>query len=177
MVSIGLLLLRVVAGLTVAAHGAQKLFGWAGGPGIEKFGGFMESMGLKPGWMWAVAGGLLEFGGGLCVALGLLTPLAALAVMVMMLCAIGLVHWSKGFFNSEGGLEFPAVIAGGMLCLAATGGGDYSLDSLWGLTFGQPTTAIAVVLGAVGIALLTIGLTRLKGSHFRIWHHTSPQAH
>jgi putative oxidoreductase len=74
-IAAGLLLLRLVFGLTVAAHGAQKLFGWFGGPGLEGFGGFLEQLGIAPASRWSWAAALAEFGGGLLVALGLLSRL------------------------------------------------------------------------------------------------------
>jgi putative oxidoreductase len=99
---IGLLILRLVAGLTLAAHGAQKLFGWFGGYGLAGTGGFFQSLGFRPGKLHAVAAGLAEFSGGLLLALGLLTPLGALLVLAVMLTAMVSVHGSKGFFMTAG---------------------------------------------------------------------------
>src|ERR1700730_4125568 len=84
---IGLLLLRLTVGLTLAAHGAQKLFGWFGGPGLDKTGMFFEKLGFVPGRRHALMAGLAEAGGGLLLALGLVTPLAASAVFAVMLVA------------------------------------------------------------------------------------------
>src|SRR5215510_4540749 len=108
----GLLLIRLVVGLTLAAHGAQKLFGLFGGYGIAGTGGFFESLGFRPGKLMAVVAGFGEAGGGLGIALGLLTPFAAALIIAVMLVAIVSVHLSKGFFNSNGGYEFPLVNAG-----------------------------------------------------------------
>jgi putative oxidoreductase len=102
----GLLLIRVVLGGIMAAHGSQKLFGWFGGPGLAGTEGWLESMGFKPARLHAVVVGLAEFGGGALLALGLLTPLGAAAIAGVMFVAIATVHWSNGFFNGSGGYEF-----------------------------------------------------------------------
>src|SRR5919198_4641266 len=97
--SYGLLLLRVVLGSTLAAHGAQKLFGWFGGGGLRRTGGSFGNFGFRTPVLMALAAGAAELGGGLLLATGLLTPLSALAVAVVMLNAIGTVHWRNGFWN------------------------------------------------------------------------------
>lgn len=83
----GLLLIRVAVGLILAAHGAQKLFGWFGGYGLRSTGNFLGMTGLKPGVLWAFLGGLSEFGGGLAFALGFLTPLGSIGVIAAMATA------------------------------------------------------------------------------------------
>ncbi|HVJ27733.1 MAG TPA: DoxX family protein, partial [Vicinamibacterales bacterium] len=93
---IGLLLIRAVVGLTMAAHGAQKLFGWFGGYGLEGTGGFLEQLGFRPGRRHAFMAGLVETGGGLFLALGLLTPFAAAAIVAVMLVAAVTVHLKGG---------------------------------------------------------------------------------
>src|SRR5438105_2161032 len=115
MTSLGLLVLRVGLGLTVSAHGAQKLFGWYGGSRIAGFSAHLDRMGLIPATFWAWIAALSEFVGGLLVALGLLGPLGCFAVMGAMSMAIWLVHWPKGFFNTKGGIEFPLMIWVGAL--------------------------------------------------------------
>src|SRR2546423_6069949 len=105
----GLLLLRVVVGLTMAGHGAQKLFGWFGGHGREGTAQMFGSLGFPAATSLAVLAGLGETGGVL-FALGLLTPLAALGIGVVMLNAIASVHWPKGFWNTEGGYEYALVM-------------------------------------------------------------------
>lgn len=94
-IDLGLLILRVVVGLLLTGHGAQKLFGWFGGPGLDGFTGWIGSMGLRPPRLWAVLGGLAEFGGGLLLVLGLFTPLGSLGILASMLMAIIQVHWPK----------------------------------------------------------------------------------
>src|SRR5690348_15051589 len=90
---VGLLVLRVLIGLVLAAHGVQKLFGWWSGPGLKGFTGWMAAMGLKPAAIWGIMGALSEFGGGLLLALGLLSPVGSLGIIGAMLMAIGLGHW------------------------------------------------------------------------------------
>src|SRR6185295_1672714 len=104
--SIGILILRLVVGLTLAAHGAQKLFGWFGGPGLDKTGAFLEQIGFVPGKRNAVLAGLAEVGGGLLLALGLATPIAAAIVLSVMLVAAISAHWKQGFFVQNHGYEY-----------------------------------------------------------------------
>ena len=104
---VGLLLLRLTLGLTFAAHGAQKLFGWFGGPGLGAVGQFFEMLGFAPGRRYALMAGLAETGGGLLLALGLLTPVGAALVFGVMLVAAVTVHIEKGFFAQNGGMNSP----------------------------------------------------------------------
>ena len=150
-IDLALLILRVLVGLVVAAHGAQKLFGWAGGPGMQGFAGWMAAMGLQPAWLWALMGGLGEFGGGLLLAAGLLSPLGALAVVGAMAMAIVLVHWSKGFWGQQGGYEFPLVLLGAAAILGLAGPGAYSLDALLGLAL---PAGLLFWPGVAGVALV-----------------------
>lgn len=149
-VDFAFLILRVLIGLVVAAHGAQKLFGWAGGPGLQGFGGWMHQMGLKPGLFWATLGALGEFGGGVLLAAGLLTPLAAVGVVGAMAMAVALVHWAKGFWITSGGYEYPLVLLGTSAVIGIAGPGAYSLDSLFGIIL--PSWVFWV--GLVGAALM-----------------------
>src|SRR4051795_4142070 len=98
MINIGLLIIRLVVGLLFVGHGAQKLFGWFGGYGIKGTGGWFESIGVKPGATMAVLAGLTELGGGLLFALGLVTPLAAVLIIIPMLVAIAKVHGANGLW-------------------------------------------------------------------------------
>jgi putative oxidoreductase len=147
---IGLLVLRLAIGLTMAAHGSQKLFGWFGGHGLTGTGGYLESLGFRPGRVQAALAGIAEFVGGLLIALGLLTPLGSAMVIAVMVVAIGTVHLPKGFFVSDGGFEYNLMIAASSAALAFTGPGGYSLDAVEGLpTAGWLPGLIAVLVGLV----------------------------
>ena len=154
----GLLLLRVVLGLTLAAHGAQKLFGWFGGYGLDGTGGFMESLGFVPGRRNALMAGLTEAGGGVLLALGLLTPAAAAVSLSVMIVAGATVHGAKGFFLANGGYEYTLVLGLAALSIAFTGPGALSLDSALGLELsGLYWGAAALAVGVLGSAVQLAG--------------------
>jgi putative oxidoreductase len=155
----GLLLLRVVVGLTMFAHGSQKLFGWFGGGGLGGTRGWLGSMGFRPPGLLALAVALAE-SSGLLLALGLLTPLGALGIASAMFVAIVSVHLSKGFFVSNGGFEYNLVLLTSAAAVAAIGPGRFSLDrafhiddNLSGVWWGVGVLVLAVVLGG---AVLTV---------------------
>src|SRR5262245_34559552 len=107
----GILIGRVIFGLAMAAHGAQKLFGWFGGYGLDGTGAFLEGLGFRPGRFFAAAAGLGEFAAGLLTALGLFGPVGpALTILVMMVAMIT-VHASHGFFAMSNGIELPLLYA------------------------------------------------------------------
>jgi putative oxidoreductase len=147
---LALLVLRLVVGLTFAAHGAQKLFGAFGGPGIEGTAGFFEQIGLRPGRLHAWTAALTEFLGGLAIALGIVTPIPAAALIAVMTAAVITVHLKNGFFASNQGFEFNLVLAAALFALAGVGAGGWSLDAA--LNIGMIGTAWA--LGALGAGLL-----------------------
>ena len=154
---IGLLVLRLAVGFTMAAHGGQKLFGWFGGYGLAGTGGFMESLGFRPGRVQAALAGSAEFVGGLLLALGLFTQVGAALVVAVMVTAIGSVHLPKGFFVSDGGFEYNLVIVAAVAALAFTGSGAYSVDAVDGLAVsgwlpGVIAVAAGLVLGAGALA-------------------------
>ncbi|WP_151733599.1 DoxX family protein ['Paenibacillus yunnanensis' Narsing Rao et al. 2020] len=130
MVSVGLLLMRLVIGIAFIGHGAQKLFGWFGGYGPKGTGGWMESIGIKPGVAMAVAAGVLELVGGLMFTLGLLTPLAALLIAGAMLGAMIKVHAPNGFWSTNNGIEFPLTLLVVAVGVALAGPGAISLDAV-----------------------------------------------
>lgn len=125
---IAALVLRVPVGIVLAAHGAQKLFGWFGGYGLEGTGQWMASIGLEPGYLMALLAGSAEFFGGLALALGLLTRPAALVTAFAMLVAIFSVHIGNGLFMSNNGYEYALVLFVATLALAIQGGGAFSID-------------------------------------------------
>ncbi|TMD12152.1 MAG: DoxX family protein [Chloroflexi bacterium] len=154
MVALGLLILRLVIGLTVAGHGAQKLFGWWGGPGMNGWVGAMNRMRIRPAVPWAWVSALAELLGGLGLAIGLLTPLPSLAIAGSMLVAIALVHWPRGFWATKGGYEFNLSILAGIAAIALTGPGAYSLDAAFGIHLPEPLTLIAgTILLLIGVAV------------------------
>lgn len=148
---IALLVLRLVVGGLMVGHGAQKLFGVLGGPGLAGTTGWLASIGLRPAGLWARAAGLAEFGGGLLLALGLLTPLGGLGVIAAMLMAILLVHRTKGVWVSNGGGEYNFVIATVGLVLILTGAGAYSLDGLLNIALSPTLIVVAAALTLLGV--------------------------
>jgi putative oxidoreductase len=145
----GLLLVRFAVGLTLAAHGAQKLFGWFGGYGLTGTGGWLESVGFRPGRRHALLAGLTEFGGGLLFALGLATPLAAALVASVMLVAAVIAHVKNGFFSTAGGYEYNLVLGVTALGIAFTGPGALSIDALFGYGTGGVASGLAAIVIAV----------------------------
>ena len=158
LVSLGLLIVRVVVGLTLAGHGAQKLFGWWGGSGMAGWIAVVNKLRIRPAAPWAWIAALSEFGGGLLFALGLLSPLGSLAIAGTMLVAIATVHWANGFWNTKRGYEFNLTILASVIAVALAGPGTYSIDQALGLHMPEPITlvagTIAVVVGVVGTLAL-----------------------
>ncbi|MEZ8545935.1 DoxX family protein [Vibrio cyclitrophicus] len=129
------LVLRVPVGIVLAAHGAQKLFGWFGGYGLEGTGQWMASIGLAPGYLMALMAGSAEFFGGLALMFGLLTRPAAVVNAFAMLVAIFSVHISHGLFISNNGYEFALALFAATFALAIQGGGKFAIDNrLFGAT-------------------------------------------
>ena len=126
----GALALRVPVGIIFAAHGAQKLFGWFGGYGLEGTGGWMDSIGLSPGVVMAFLAGAAEFFGGIALVLGLLTRPAAFALSIAMLVAIFAVHFQNGLFMSNNGYEFGLALLAASVSLLYSGAGKASVDSM-----------------------------------------------
>ncbi|MEU1011187.1 DoxX family membrane protein [Streptomyces sp. NPDC005890] len=154
----GLLLLRLAFGLFMAGHGAQKLFGLFGGDGLTATARGFEALGYRPGKPFAVIAGLSELLGGLGLALGLLTPLAAAALIGVMINAMATVTGAHGAWEADGGVEFNVCIAVVALSVAAIGPGRLSADRLfpWGRG-GWAEAAVALGLGGVGAAI-TLGI-------------------
>ncbi|MFF5014824.1 DoxX family protein [Streptomyces sp. NPDC001165] len=150
----GLLLVRLTFGLLMAAHGAQKLFGIFGGDGLTATGRSFASIGYRPGKLFAVIGGLSEFLGGLGLALGLFTPLAAAALIGMMINAMVTVSGAHGLWDADGGVEYSVCITVVAIAIAAIGPGRLALDRFfrWG-TGGWGEAAFALGLGGVAAAI------------------------
>ncbi|MNI37397.1 putative oxidoreductase MhqP [compost metagenome] len=130
MMGLGLLIIRLIIGLLFIGHGAQKLFGMFGGYGPKGTGGWMESVGIKPGVAMAVISGLMELIGGTLFGLGLFTQVAAILIALTMVGAIVKVHGPNGLWATANGYEYPLVVLAVVIGVALTGAGAYSLDAV-----------------------------------------------
>jgi putative oxidoreductase len=158
---LGLLALRVGVGGALVAHGAQKLFGWFGGAGLERTGATFERLGFRPGKLNAIAAGLGEAGGGALLAAGLGTPGASAAVAGTMIVASSM-HIKSGFFNSKGGFEYPAVLGWSAAALALTGPGTLSLDHVLGHRLNRSWMRNLALAAAACAAFAVIARRRRK---------------
>src|ERR687896_2361067 len=145
------MIVRVVQGALMAGHGAQKLFGSFGGPGLEGTSGFMEMLGMRPGRPWAYLAGLSEFGGGGLTTLGLFNPLGPLGVIGSMAMATRKAHWGKPIWVTEGGPELPATNMSIATAIMLAGPGKYSLDRALGIRL--PRWMAFLGLAAIAIAV------------------------
>jgi putative oxidoreductase len=155
----GLLILRVVIGGTMFAHGAQKAFGWWNGPGVDRWRQAVGGMGFQPVGLWAGVSIVAELTGILLV-LGFLTPVAAAIVLAQAIVIIGHAHLAKGFWNTQGGYEFPLSLAGGAAALLFTGPGAVSIDALTGVGLTDTGLLALFLLGIAG-GLLGVSAPRL----------------
>jgi len=160
---VGLLVLRLVVGLTFAAHGAQKAFGWWSGPGYAGWTGIIGNMGWRPARFWALVSIAAELVAGLLFAIGLLTPLAATALIGQSVVIVYGVHWPKGFWNAKGGWEFPISLAAGAVAIGLTGPGAISLDAPLGLSVADPVRLGLAALGLLG-GLGSLAIKRLAAA-------------
>lgn len=119
---------RLAAGVIFTAHGAQKLFGWFGGYGLEGTAGWIASIGLEPGYLLALLAGSAEFFGGLLLILGLLVRPSAIVLAITMLVAIVCVHLEHGLFMSNNGYEFGLALLAISVGLVIRGAGSVSVD-------------------------------------------------
>lgn len=155
MKDLGLLVLRLTLGAVFAGHGSQKVFGWFGGPGMAGTKGMVTSMGMTPENVWGPMVAAGETSGGVLTALGFLFPLGPLNIMAAMWVAMRKVHWSNGFWNSGGGIEFPLVNMAAAAALAMTGPGRFSLDRRFGTSLPAPLAVLAAVV-TMGIAAISL---------------------
>lgn len=163
--SIAIVIVRLILGLGFIAHGTQKLFGWFGGHGLPGTGGFFETLGFRPGVAFALAAGLGETVGGILTLLGLGGALGPVLIVLVMLTAIGSVHFNKGFFNTDGGWELNAADIAAALLLAFAGNGIYSLDNALNAQFLTDPVQIWYALAAAAIvAALNVAARRPKSA-------------
>ena len=146
---LGLLAVRLIVGGLMAGHGAQKLFGWFGGHGLQGTGGFMETLGLQPGKRWAGLAGAGEFGAGVLTAIGLFHPVGELLMLGPMAVATGKVHWGKEIWTSQGGAEVPVLYSAAAVGLALAGPGRLSFDRLLGIKV--PGILVALTVAGLGV--------------------------
>ena len=157
--SLGISLIRVLFGVAIAAHGSQKLFGWFGGHGLKGTGGFFETLGFRPGVIFAAIAGLSEFVGGLLMTIGLFAPLGVAMVLAAMSVAIVSVHLKNGFFAANNGVEMPFLYAAAAVGVAFTSGGAYSLDALLDFRFlSEPHIVAALLVLTIISAAATLSL-------------------
>jgi len=148
----GLLLVRLVVGLLMAAHGLQKLLGWFGGHGIAGTGMFLESIGFRPGALFARVAATTELVSGLLVALGFLGPVGPALMLSVMIVAAVSVHRKNGLLSTSNGIEVPLFYGAVATGLALIGFGSYSLDALLGLQslYSPAWALVALAIGAIG---------------------------
>ncbi|WP_261770270.1 MULTISPECIES: DoxX family protein [unclassified Rhodococcus (in: high G+C Gram-positive bacteria)] len=157
---VGLLLLRSAVGGTLFAHGAQKLFGWFGGPGLTATAGGMQAMGFEPGRPSAVVAGVSETAGALMIA-GIGTrACGALGAAAMVSAAA--VSRPSGFFAQNGGYEYPAVLAAACTALTLTGPGAISIDARTPHALDRERVALAITVGAVSVSLGVVRARTLR---------------
>jgi putative oxidoreductase len=147
---LGLTVLRTVVGVLFFGHGAQKLYGWFGGHGLEGTGQFFESLGLRPGRKHATLAGAAEAGGGALLALGFMTPVASATLIGVMSTAIRTVHLKNGPWVTEGGYEYNLALIAIMVALADLGPGEISLDHALGLEVKGPLVALLALAAGIG---------------------------
>jgi putative oxidoreductase len=160
--------MRIVFGVLMAGHGAQKLFGWLGGYGVSGTGGFFESLGFRPGRLFATLVGAAEFLGGVLIVLGLFGPIGPALILPVMVVALITVHLSHGLFAATNGIEVPLLYSAAAVALALAGPGAYSLDAALGIG-AIWTQALQAVIPAAGLVagLAALAIRRPAAVHVR----------
>jgi putative oxidoreductase len=157
---LGLILLRTVIGLLMAAHGAQKLLGWFGGHGLAGTAPYFDSLGFRPGRPFAAAAAAAEMLSGVLMALGLFGPVGPALMVSVMIVAATSVHWQHGLFAMSNGIEIALLYGAAAAALALTGPGAYSLDAWLGL---EALSAPAVAWGALALGVISgVGMLALR---------------
>ncbi|MCA1596148.1 MAG: DoxX family protein [Chloroflexi bacterium] len=159
-----LLIPRLVTGGLLAGHGAQKLLGAFGGPGLEKTSGMMESLGLKPGGIWGPAAAISELAGGALTALGLLNPIGPVATVAAMTMAATTAHWGKPIWATSGGAELAVTNLGVAAALGIAGPGRYSLDEALGIRLPGWLRIATLGAAAAGVAYALYSRSSAGGS-------------
>ncbi|MDQ7828117.1 MAG: DoxX family protein [Armatimonadota bacterium] len=149
---LGLVMIRVVIGGLFMGHGLQKLTRWVGGYGLAGTAGYMESLGLRPGRLWALVAGLCETLGGALFALGLLNPVGSVLIGAVMLMAIARAHWGRGPWVANGGWEYALANLTVVTGVALTGPGAYAVDSVLGRTL----PVVPILVAGLALALVVV---------------------
>src|SRR5215469_18541116 len=163
---IGLLLLRLTIGLTIAAHGAQMLFGWFGGQGLENTGQVFVTLGF-PGRRYALMAALAEIGGGVLLASGFVTPLSAAIIFAVMIVAAFSAHLKQGFFITSGGFEYTFVLSVAALTVAFTGPGALSLDAILGHSWSGGLWGLAAIVAGILASIVPLAQRRQASANFK----------
>jgi len=154
--NMAVLVTRLFFGLGIAAHGTQKLFGWFGGHGLDGTSGFFETIGFRPGRLFAAAAALGETVGGVLLAIGLFGPVGPALMFLVMIVAAS-IHVKNGFFATSNGIELPMLYAMGALALAFTGPGAYSFDQIFDLRWLSNEQNASLAIGiAIGVGAVMI---------------------
>ena len=164
---IGLLLLRLAVGLTIAAHGAQMLSGWFGGQGLAKTGELFEALGFRPGRSYALLAALAEIGSGVLLATGLATPLSAAIILAVMIVAAFSAHLKQGFFITSGGFEYTFILSVAALTLAFTGPGSLSLDAILGCSWSGGLWGVGAMLAGILASIVPLAQRRRASATFK----------
>lgn len=159
------LILRIVVGLYVLAHGSHKLFGWFGGAGPSDTDAYFRESGLRPARVWSGLLGISEAVGGGLFAAGLLSPIGSIVIAGVMLISVFRIRLMKGLFESSGGIELPLTNLAVAVAVGIAGPGAYSIDRVLGITLRElPYAVLASIVAylAVAIALNSFDVRRRR---------------